>query len=189
MSNIVYCLFNLETNGLGKHFNDIIEMYALLTSTDGIATTHPPFYSKCKPMRGVGYTEQIHGISDKMLLTEKLFDVVGANFMHWLNLNTEDSQTICLVAYNGNRFDVPFLLCCCDRYAVAVSPRIFYSLDPLKIIQSLVWSPIPQNKKLGTIYKYITGSDLTNAHSAAADVIAMLHIFIHLLYGENPICF
>ena len=67
---ITYCLFDFEMNGLGKHFNDIIEMYALFVNADDIATTYPPFYSKCKPMRGVGYTQKIHGISDKMLVSE-----------------------------------------------------------------------------------------------------------------------
>ena len=38
---------------------------------------------------------------------------------------------------------------------------------------------IPDNKKLSTIYKYITGNDLVGAHSAAVDVSALLLILLY----------
>ena len=84
-----------------------------------------------------------------------------------------------MVAYNGSRFDFPFLFACCNRYAVKYSVRILYELDPLQIVNSLTLNPIPRNKKLGTMYKYITNSALVNAHNAEVDVCALLVIFVH----------
>ena len=73
-------MFDLETNGLGRHYNDIIEIFAMVTDANGTASPNS-FYSKCKPMRGVGFLEKIHGISNDMLKNEKLFDVVGQKLM------------------------------------------------------------------------------------------------------------
>ena len=76
MTNIIYCIYNLETNGCSVYYDDIIEMYALLIDKK-INQITDPFYSKCRPVKSIGYTEQIHGISDEILKNEKLFDVVS----------------------------------------------------------------------------------------------------------------
>ena len=128
--NLVYCLFDLETNGLSKFYNDIVEMYALLTDFNGASIVEKPFYSKCRPMGKVGFTEKIHGLSDEMLSTEHLFDIFGVNFIKWLKDNTNPNQRICLVAYNGNCFGFPFLRECCTRYVVPFFSNIIYSVDP-----------------------------------------------------------
>ena len=71
-ANLVYCLFDLETNGLGRNYNDIVEIFAMLTDAVGVALPGN-FHSRCKPMRGVGFTSNIHGIKDEMLENKQLF--------------------------------------------------------------------------------------------------------------------
>ena len=146
ISNIVYVIFDLETNGLSRHYNDIIEISATVTDETG-APTGVPFYSKCRPVAPVGYSQSIHGISDAMLKNEKLFDIVGKNFMEWIQMKTKVDEKVCMVAYNGSKFDLPFLYTCCDRYSVPISSRIFFKLDPLQIVNNITLHPIPQNKK------------------------------------------
>lgn len=57
LSNIVYILFDLETNGLSCHYNDIVEISATLADESGAPITEP-FYSKCRPVRPVGYLQK-----------------------------------------------------------------------------------------------------------------------------------
>ena len=156
----------------------------MVTDANGTASANS-FYSKCKPTMGVGFSEKIHGISNAMLKNEKLFDVVGQEFMNWVDVNTKDDSTVCLVAYNGATFDFPFLLACLERYNISVSKKIKYTLDPLKIIRNIPWDPIPCNKKLSTMFKYVTNAPLANAHSASADVQAMVTILRHTLVWEK----
>ena len=114
-----------------------------------------------------------------MLKSEKLFDKGGVSFMNWLYENTVTTDKVCLVAYNGGQFDFPFLKSCCQRYNVMYLKRIFYQLDPLSIYNNIPLVPIPLNKKLGTMYKYVTGFELINAHNAAVDVSALLCVFVY----------
>ena len=37
-SNIIYLLFGLETTGFSRNYHDIVELYALLTTSKGITT-------------------------------------------------------------------------------------------------------------------------------------------------------
>ena len=142
ISNIVYVIFDLETNGLSRHYNDIIEISATVTDETG-TPTGVPFYSKCRPVAPVGYSQSIHGISDAMLKNEKSFDIVGKNFMEWIQTKTKVDEKVCMVAYNGSKFDLPFLYTCCDRYSVPISSRIFFELDPLQIVNNIALDPIP----------------------------------------------
>ena len=80
-SKLVYVLFDLETNGLSRYYNDIVEISA------SVLDTTSAFYSKCRPVSSVGYSEKIHGLSDAVLKKEDLFDVVGGKFMNWLETN------------------------------------------------------------------------------------------------------
>ena len=114
-----------------------------------------------------------------MLKSEKLFDKVGVRFMKWIDDNTLQSDKVCLVAYNGGQFDFSFLRSCCQRYKVMYSKRIFFELDPLSIYKKIPLTPIPVNKKLGTMYKYVTGFELINAHNAVVDVSALLCVFVY----------
>ena len=77
------------------------------------------------------------------------------------------------------RFDFPFLVSCCDRYVVKLFENIIHTLDPFEVVNSITLAPIPHNKKLSTMYQCISRKELTNAHSAAADVNAMHVILIY----------
>lgn len=54
----------------------------------------------------------------------------------------------------------------------------FFHIDPLQIINSIPIVPIPDNKKLGTTHKRVTGNDLVNAHNAAIYVSTILRVFV-----------
>ena len=99
--------------------------------------------------------------------------------MNWVDERTSPTDQICQVAYNGARFDFPFLLACCKRYNVLVSPQIIYSLDPLKIGNNILFHPIPSNKKLATMYQHASKTKLVNAHTALANVMALLVVLLH----------
>ena len=109
--------------------------------------------------------------------------------MGWVDSNTNSNQPVCLVAYNGSSFDFPFLFACCERYAVEISKNIIYTVDPIEIIRGIKLDPIPMDKKLGTIYTYITGETLLNAHSAAVDVKALITILLHPPIWEKRVLF
>ena len=81
-----------------------------------------------------------------------------------------------LHAYNGHKFDVPFLIAACERYKVTMNQNVTYYCDPLEITRSLVLHPIPSDRSLSSMYKRATGKDLKKAHSAAMDVSALIEI-------------
>ena len=60
-SKFIYVVFDLETTGFSKHYDDVVEIFAEITSPEGVAT-NTSFYSKIRPMNKVGYTEKIHGL-------------------------------------------------------------------------------------------------------------------------------
>ena len=124
-THIVYIILDMKTNGLNRHYNDIIELSATYVDNTGVVMPNEDtFHCRCRPMKSVGHTQKNHGISDDMLKDEELFDVVGPGFMEWLKETMPDGRSICMVAYNGNNFHFPFPQTCCERYAVNFFEKI-----------------------------------------------------------------
>ena len=82
---------DLETDGFSEHYHDIVEISAKLISTNGIII-YSSFYSCCRPIGKVVFTAKIHGLTDEILKSKFLFDVVGKNLMQWIKQEMSSSS-------------------------------------------------------------------------------------------------
>ena len=78
-----------------------------------------------------------------------------------------------LVAHNGKRFDIPFLLIEFQKNNIQI-PEYFttYGLDTMLLANQVLparGGDIPLNYSLNGLYNYITGQDIQNAHRALSD--------------------
>lgn len=99
--------------------------------------------------------------------------------MAWIDDLCDDNPLlkVVLVAYNGKAFDVPFLFAAWNNHNVTISERLQFQFDPLDVVRKLQFNSSPNNWTLSTIYQYITGEELQDAHSASANVGALKKVF------------
>ena len=122
------------------------------------------------------------GISDDMVSDSEPFKQVAQEFLRFLTHHSTNKDVI-LVAHNGVRFDIPFLFSELQRNNINVSHiKIKGQIDTLTLAKSVITTTskhrqvIPQNYKLSTLYKYVTGDEFNNGHRAYEDTKAAILI-------------
>lgn len=173
-----YFVFDLETTGLSRQRNEIVDIAVKLLDGKVVLDT---LVKPAVPI-SAGCSEAIHGISDRDVHGAPAFQQVAETLNAALEAECGDDFKAVLVAYNGHTFDVPFLLSCYERVAVRLSPVVAYSLDPLPLCRQVfgqMGNVVPENFRLGTIYKSVTGREIDGAHRAAPDVDALIAVVKH----------
>ena len=136
------------------------------------------------------------GIDDKIVKDSSGFAEVAFDFIQFIKdkcLSGDDAPdhpTILLVAHNGERFDVPFLLAAMDHHVVLLGGIDFSChLDIMLLSVCAVRAnklPISSNYKVGTMYSYYTKKELDDAaHRALVDVKATVEILQHLPFWNH----
>jgi DNA polymerase III epsilon subunit-like protein len=92
-------------------------------------------------------------------------------------------RDIVLVAHNGNRFDFPFLFHSFQSYGVDFHGLpLKGKIDTLDLVKHTIRSNqalrVPENYQLRTLYKYVTGEELSDSHRAESDAKATLQILM-----------
>ena len=99
-------------------------------------------------------------------------------------------EHLVLVGHNSRTFDIPFLLQSLIKYRIEETffsddSRFGLAWDTLRIAKSAVrnWAcpVVPSAYNLSTLFQFVTGTDLENAHQALNDVKATVSI---LCYGH-----
>ena len=174
-------LFDLETTGLKKNKDYIIQIACYCLGFDLKNKT-------CTPISGVFYTgvkpckipkEKGHQI--KCIPGAPKLGLASQNFINFLEMNLKPFEHNALVAHNGNRFDIPFLISSMDRLGMngklkLESIGVTHRLDTLDLVRQQNEINF-DNHKLGTVYQTLNGKPLENAHNALADTEALLSIF------------
>lgn len=120
--NVIYFLYDLETNGRYKT-SDIFEIYVHQPlDSEGKSMQNDrkdvsPFHTLVKP-KPEAYmpleATAVNNVTDDDVRDKPRFDVVGESLIQWMDKvfqNKKYRDSIgCLVAYNGNGFDVPLLV-------------------------------------------------------------------------------
>jgi len=166
--------FDLETTGcagVGVHDsrNRIIQIGA--QTMDG-----KTFNRMVKPECPIpAPSTAIHGITSDMLETDPTLDVVLPEFWAWV-AEQADGGDVVLFGHNVHDFDWPVLVRESRRVGVEVPelPRV----DTLTVARR-AW-PHMKSFKLEALYETLTGTQLANAHNAAADVGACCVVFDRL---------
>ena len=153
--------FDLETTGVNVNADRIVEICILKVSPDGS--------EECKtwlinPERHIPEeTTAIHGISDEDVKDKPTFREVAKTIATMI-------EGCDMAGFNSNRFDVPLLAEEFLRADVDIDMKKRKFID----VQTIFHKNEPRT--LVAAYKFYCEKDLTNAHSAEADVKATFEV-------------
>ena len=152
-----FTVFDIETTGMSRMYDRIVEIAALRIDVDG---TESRFSSLVNPRRRIPYSaSRIHHITDAMVAGAPGFEVVGAEFMKFASGTT-------LVAHNA-LFDLSFLQESLARCGMMIWEG--KTMDTLRLARN-VYPGLP-SYKLQEL-RSVLGLQCENgtAHRAASDV-------------------
>ena len=194
---VVYYVFDIETTGMSKTADRIIELSAIAVNARG------DVYGKEFSKR-IGTTvpinpraQAVHGISDEDLETELDFSVVGVEFVNWMESFLGEADDVgVLVAHNGDSCDFQFLCAEMWRWGLTIPKEVRYTLDTLSVIREYKDIPYCPNavEKLGeeewpertaTGLPRLTCSAIVNVLLKDPKRIALRGRKIHLGLGEG----
>lgn len=98
-------------------------------------------------------------------------------FIAWLNTLAEPDQPLCLVAYNGMRFDEPILRAALDQFALQLPPGTTFH-DPYVNVKRRLNL---QRSRLVDVYAHLIGSPMPDAHAALGDVRALVQVHASMM--------
>jgi inhibitor of KinA sporulation pathway (predicted exonuclease) len=141
-------VFDLEaTSGkdvLGFQTNNyIIDIGAVYIDKDTLEITDT-YSSLVKPEEYITeFIEKLTGISNAMTDSERLFDVVGAEFSQWVMKNTGGNPKKAMLAAWGNYFDIPLLRKLYQKYHLPY-PFMGTALDVKTV--AIAWLALSGNR-------------------------------------------
>lgn len=155
--------FDVETTGLDITEHQIIELAALKIYPDGKTER---YYSLFKPTTKISdEAKEVHGLDEEKLKNELTFKEKSQEIFDFF-------KGCDLGGYNVLRFDIPMLIEEFYRSGLHYNPITRNVCDVFKILNE------KEPRNLSVMYKYYTGKDLENAHSAEADINATYEIFL-----------
>lgn len=175
------CCLDIETTGLDINEDRIIEIYILKEWPNGL---QEEFYSRFSngDRKIAPSAEEKHGISEEDLVNEPLFSERATEIFNFI----KDSD---LCGYNLIHFDLPLLTSEFLRSNIIFSHRKFRIFDSL-----LIWKHF-ERRTLEDAVKRFLDKDISDYHTARADVIHTLSVFksqltqftddLDLLYKET----
>lgn len=154
--------FDLETTGVNLLTDRIVEISVLKISPDGTRQTRT---RRLNPeMHIPEESSAVHGIYDKDVENEPTFRAISKN----LYIFFEDCD---LGGYNILKFDIPMLT---REFARA---GLTFTTASRKIVDAYNIFCRMEPRNLSAAYKFFTGKNMQDAHSAEADTLATYEIF------------
>lgn len=165
-------VFDLETTGLDVSNDRIVEIAVLKVTPDG---TESYFSKRVNPEMPISEeSAEIHGITNEIVKDAPTFKELAPEIANFIG----DAD---LVGFNSNKFDIPLLAEEFLRvdFEFDIAARKF--IDVQNIFHKM------EQRTLVAAYKFYCDKDLTNAHSAEADVKATYEVLLGQLkrYGES----
>lgn len=174
-----YIIFDLETTGLSCTRDRIVSIAAIdLYSGD-------EFYAEINPlMRLQKAAAAVNGFSDEMLQGKPTWAQVGPAFWQWIGDHQSSGGSLCFVAHNGRRFDIPMLTNELKRLA-ALPPAKgpLFVADTLTISRQLF--PHLVSKKLSSVFEHMFKKQPDKQHHALGDAQALLQLVKHPLFKDK----
>ncbi|MBA5247517.1 3'-5' exonuclease [Marnyiella aurantia] len=155
------CIFDLETTGTNVAKDRIVEISILKVHPDASRESrtwlvNPGMYIPKE-------STAVHGISDDDVKDSPKFAEIAPKVMEMI--------TGCdLGGFNSNRFDVPLLA------EELLRSGIDFDLSKFKLVDAQTIFHKMEPRNLTAAYKFYCRKELTNAHSAEADVLATFEV-------------
>lgn len=167
-----FIAFDLETTGLSPECDRIIELSAVKFENGKAGET---FSTLVNPGRQISaQITDITGITNQMVRNAPNEQTALADFVRFIGSDAVDG-TVPLVAHNGIRFDIQFLLYACSRSGIDAN---------FTIVDTLLWSRAllddVENYKLGSLASYFA-IEQQQAHRACDDASVCGRIFLRLM--------
>jgi DNA polymerase-3 subunit epsilon len=154
-------IFDLETTGLDISVDRIVEIAILKVSPDG---KEEKYEKRINPKMSISEeSTSIHGISNDDIKDCPTFSDLADEIAEFIG----DAD---LAGFNSNKFDIPLIA---EEFLRVKHP--FKTGDRKFVDVQNIFHKMEQ-RTLVAAYKYYCNKDLTNAHSADADVIATYEV-------------
>lgn len=180
-----YVGLDLETTGLNPDINKIISV-TLIRYRQGVPIME--YTSLVNP--GVDVPLQstlVNCITTEEVKLAPSFKEIAQTIVDELNNNEY------IVTYNGERFDLPFLINELNKTEVEYSIEHLKSIDVYRIAKDLYSKEIPSKAEdpenggmsLANVYKHVTGFSLLDHHQSRADIIGTVEIMNRVAEDSN----
>ncbi len=153
--------FDLETTGVNVNSDRIVEICILKIETDGSEESKTWLVNPERPIPKE--TTEIHGITDEDVKNQPTFREIARSVAAMI-------EGCDMAGFNSNRFDVPLLAEEFLRADVDIDMKKRKFID----VQTIFHKNEPRT--LSAAYKFYCGAELTDAHSAEADVKATYQV-------------
>ncbi len=156
-----FCVFDLETTGTNVGKDRIVEISILKINPDASRESKTWLVNPEMPIPQA--SSDIHGITDDKVKDAPTFKEIASKVIEFI-AGTD------LGGFNSNRFDVPLLAEELLRAGVDFDLSKFRLVDAQTIYHKM------EPRTLSAAYKFYCQKELTNAHSAEADVMATFEV-------------
>lgn len=156
-----FCVFDLETTGTNVGKDRIVEISILKINPDASRESKTWLVNPEMPIPQA--SSDIHGITDDKVKDAPTFKEIASKVIEFI-AGTD------LGGFNSNRFDVPLLAEELLRAGVDFDLSKFRLVDAQTIYHKM------EPRTLSAAYKFYCQKELTNAHSAEADVLATFEV-------------
>jgi len=167
------CIFDLETTGINPVHDRIVEISILRIEPGGAETLYTRRVNPGMPIPEKA--SAVHGITNEDVKDAPTFEEIAGEVYELI----KDAY---LIGFNSNRFDLPVLVEELLRAGMEITLKENKTID----VQTIYHKKEPRT--LSAAYKFYTGKDLEDAHSAEADVKATWEILKAQVdkYGDIP---
>ncbi|MBL7925869.1 MAG: 3'-5' exonuclease [Bacteroidia bacterium] len=154
---------DLETTGVNVGSDRIVEISILKLMPDGSKVVKTKRINPQMPIPTGA--SAIHGIYDADVANEPTFKQLAHELLQFID-NAD------LAGYNSNKFDVPVLVEEFFRAEVNFEMKSRRMIDVQNIFHKM------EQRTLAAAYKFYCNKEITNAHSAEADITATYDVFL-----------
>lgn len=156
-------IFDIESTGINVATDRIVEICIMKVLPSGETITKTLRVNPTIPIPKE--VSEIHGIYDEDVKDKPTFAQIAKDLALFF-------KGCDIAGYNSNRFDVPLLVEEFLRVNIDFKADNRRFVDVLRIFQKM------ERRDLTSAYKFYCEKDLTNAHSAEADVIATYEVLL-----------
>ena len=155
--------FDIESTGINVASDRIVEISILKINTDG---TEEVKTKRINPEMPIPIESSlIHGIYDEDIKDEPTFKQIAKGLAQFL-------ENCDLGGYNSNKFDIPLLM---EEF---LRVEVDFDISKRKMVDVQNIFHQMEQRTLKAAYRFYCDKDLTNAHSAEADIRATYEVLL-----------
>jgi len=135
----------------------------------------------------------VHQITDddERIQLDEGIERVWQQFTSWFYREVNTSETVVLVAWNGETCDLKWLwkITQAPGSRCSLPQQIKFFIDPFRVVGYFKTCPINKTKSkiesydVGSVWKFISNANLNGAHDSLIDAKAQTDIFIHKYFA------